>query len=284
MKTIKLLLIITTTFIQIINCQGQCTENILANGSFDGQLGDDSPASGWMTDLPPSSPDLNDASGQLYTAGGMQYVWAGDVINSMDGGTWQNIIGPETIFQTVNLEIDTEYSLCFEYAAQGITNVIDAYLTFADPVGVEVYINDALIAVSPIDSTQYTWETFCVNFTATQVANQIKFRASDFFYLGIDGACLNEATPLSLNVVPENSISTYPNPISREGILNFGMEDNSIMKRITITDSSGKLITQKNNVSDNQIELSNLKLNTGVYFISMQNNKGKNYIGKFVCY
>jgi hypothetical protein len=278
----KFLILIIAFFAQSNLSECQCLDNKLVNGSFDGDLGGNNLAPGWKTS-DPYSPDINDANGQLNTSSST-YIWIGEVVSSSNGGTWQNIFGPEVIIQKVSLEMDKVYSLCFEYSAQGITNTVDPSLTFDDPVGVEIYINNNLISTSPLDMTQYSWEEYCIEFTAVETENEIKFRPSDNSYLGIDGACLTEPDPSSIKSLDEKEMLSYPNPVSKEGIINFGIDDNSSIAKIRIINSQGQIILNKLDVNNNQIKLSDLNINEGVYYFSIIGNYGKIYNGRFVCF
>ena len=120
----------------------QCAGNLFTNGSFNSMEGENVTAPGWIAvNSSINTPDINDEYGLLNTTTG--YLWTGIPLASTNGSTWQNLFGIETIEQTVNVTIGQSYTLCFEYAAQGI--FLNTTFEFADPVGVNVYSNGFLL-------------------------------------------------------------------------------------------------------------------------------------------
>lgn len=180
-KGILLILILS---LNINTSTSQCVNNLFVNGSFTSQVGDVLTAPGWT--IAAVTPDVNDASGTLHTTTG--YSWTGTPIPSSNGGTWQNIFGTEAFQQTVNTVIGKEYRITFEYAAQGIS--AGSSMTFNGPAGVDVYINNQLAYSTPLDVTQYSWESATYTFTATTSVTTIMFKISQTEYVGIDGACM----------------------------------------------------------------------------------------------
>jgi gliding motility-associated-like protein len=164
---------------------GQCENNLVLNGSFSDTLGEAHTAANWL--IGEHTPDVNSADDTLHTT--PCYYWIGTPVASSDGGTWQNVFGPESVYQMVNLTVGAEYRITFEYAAQGI-ECPEFNMYFEGPVGVQLYLNDSLHATTPQDETQYTWETFCYVFTATTSSVSIILSATDYQYVGIDGFCL----------------------------------------------------------------------------------------------
>lgn len=164
----------------IFDLNGQCTGNLLTNGSFTSPEGEAVIAQGWNGQ---STPDVNDAAGPLNTT--MGYAWTGTPLASSDGGTWQNIFSQaEYIQQTVNVAPGQDYMLKFEYTAQGIQSTD---FTFTDPVGISIYINDVLVYETPLDTTPFTWEHYCYIFTAESNVLTLKLSASATSYAAIDG-------------------------------------------------------------------------------------------------
>lgn len=92
---------------------------------------------------------------------------------------------------------------------------------------------------------------------------------SDFIYLDITNNIGSVATffdnSLNQQKFTKHSISIYPNPSS--DYVNIEIKNQSIEK-ISIFDMTGKLVLEKNNVSNRQISISNLK--KGVYIIKIE--------------
>ena len=74
---------------------------------------------------------------------------------------------------------------------------------------------------------------------------------------------------LNQQVFFKHSISIYPNPSS--DYVNIEIKNQSIAK-VSIFDMSGKLVLEKNNISNTQISVGNL--NKGVYIIKIETSKG----------
>jgi len=278
----KHLLMFTLVLLFSNSVISQCEENIIANGSFNDSLGYNVTAAGWFADLDPShTPDINDDSGTLYTTSS-SYNWIGVPVPSLNGGSWQNIFGPEIIYQVVDLDSTKTYSLCFEYAAQGISIPNNPNLTFEDPVGVEIFINNSLLSTTPLDSTLYTWESICFEFTPLVTENQIMFKATSDNYLAIDGACLIEAIPNSLEIIDSKIISVFPNPVSIDGLLNFNFMDNQSNQYLRIVNSHGHIVWNDKMPKNNQLNLAELNLTKGIYYFSIFKNDGEIYNGKFI--
>ena len=163
----------------------QLPKNLFTNGSFNGPKGEDQHGNGWLVS---STPDLNDAAGELQTSTG--YTWIKRPVSSFNGGTWQNLYSDrEYLEQTVQVEKGHVYSILFEYASQGITS---GSYTFSDPCGIHMYINGALVYTTPDDATPYTWENTCYHFIAPSSTITLRFSASKEQYVGLDGASLYE--------------------------------------------------------------------------------------------
>jgi gliding motility-associated-like protein len=168
---------------------GQCENNIVLNGSFNDTVGEAHTALNWL--IGEFTPDVNSADEVLHST--PCYSWTGIPLASSDGGTWQNVFGPEAIYQPVVLTVGAEYQITFEYAAQGIQCPENDFY-FNEPVGVNLFINNTFLTSTPLDESQYTWETFCYNFTATESNVSIILTASADQYVGIDGFCLTQNT------------------------------------------------------------------------------------------
>ncbi len=173
---------------------GQCTNNLVFNGSFDSPVGIDQTADGWTGF---DTPDVNDITSTEPTAG---WTWMGEPIPSPNGGAWQNMNDFERIAQTIAVVPGETYAVSFEYAAQGLVNnssgeVLDG------AVGIAVFIDNAPVYTSPPDVTPYTWETACFSFTATTSPLTIQFSASTPNYVALDGMCISSDIRVSRNIL-----------------------------------------------------------------------------------
>src|SRR5690349_20101422 len=96
MRTPLLLLFVFALF--AARAHAQCSaNNLVTNGDLTGTAGELIVAPGWTGEL---TPDLNDENGMLLCTPG--YVWTGTPLPSPVGGTWQNLYGPEAVFQSIN--------------------------------------------------------------------------------------------------------------------------------------------------------------------------------------
>lgn len=257
----------------------QCDNNLLTNGSFTNEEGSIMPAPGWSFS---GSPDTNDEIGLLNTTIG--YTWVGTPLASPSGGTWQNIFRIETIFQDVELSEGQVYTLCFDYAAQGIVSPNGNL--FIDPVGVDVYIDGILSYVSDLDTTQYTWESTCFNFTAANSNTSIKFAVSDETeaYLALDGACLTVASTNSSVYFSEKTtnISVSPNPFVTSTLIKLNTQIKKSFKFI-LFDSQGRIAHEENNITNDQFILERNNLSKGLYYFQLRSdNQQIMAIGKLI--
>lgn len=162
---------------------GHSQTNLFLNGSFNGIVGEDHHGEGWNTG---STPDLNDSTGILHTSTG--YTWVKKPVQSPDGGPWQNLYSyREFLEQRITVEKGETYTIIFNYASMPITS---SGLTFDQPVGIDIYIDEELKFSSSPDTSPYTWEKACFQFKAQLGAVTIKFSASAEQYVGIDGVKL----------------------------------------------------------------------------------------------
>jgi hypothetical protein len=258
----KTKLIITfLAFTTIVNAQ--CPNNLLINGSFSSIKGEFVIAPGWVNGG--STPDINDENGPLNTS--ETYTWTGVPLASPNDSTWQNIFGSESVEQTVNVISGQSYTLCFEYAAQGINSDSGTSLTFIDPVGLDIFIDDTLSFTTPLDTSQYTWETACYTFTTTTSTVKIRFAPTDYQYIGIDGACLT-LDITGITDINQNSIHTIsPNPFFEQTTLHI----NNIIHNgtLTVNNSFGQTVKEIKNISGQTVVLSRDNLANGLYFIRL---------------
>lgn len=264
-------LIILLLMNNINNIYAQCTGNLLNNGSFTSSVGVGVTAPGWFGTV---SPDINDASGFLNTS--PCYSWTGTPLVSSDSGTWQNLYGPETVAQNINVSPGQSYILCFEYAAQGIE--CGASFTFDDPVGVRIYLNGVLSFSTPDDTTQYTWETACFSFTPMSSPLNIKFEPTQTQYVGIDGACLIPEIQAGVASLSSNlDIKFYPNPLCDK--LNIQSESNELYELI-LYDLTSRIILQQEFTSS--ASLNTGLLAKGIYVYELRNKNIPIKTGKLV--
>lgn len=188
----------------------QCSDNLIKNGSFElDSVGSNITGQYWINS---GTPDIDNASDNYPNIGG-NTVWSDVIINSCDGGNWQNISGIvslsgnvtlEAIAQEVQLINSVPHLLEFEFTAQSITPSFpgDGY------AAIDVYVNNSLLFTTPIDSTLFTWEKYNVTFTPTSDEILIQFKINPSLsieqgktkYVAIDGVCL---TPIKTGMFCE---------------------------------------------------------------------------------
>jgi len=250
----------------------QCTGNLLTNGSFTSAEGTAVTAPGWAGTI---TPDVNDETGPLNSTFG--YVWAGTPVASPNGGTWQNVIGIESIDQTVTVIPGNSYTFCIEYAAQGIYKPGDTSLTFINPVGFILYLNFAPAFTSADDTTQFTWETACFTFTSPTASLNILLMASSYNYVGLDGACLLPTVNSSTDEYPKPEIAIYNNPMTDK----FEIKTNSNeVIEIIVYGTDSKKIVQQQFIHD--VSLNTSQLAKGIYLYEVRNKNGIIKKGKMV--
>jgi len=261
MKLYFRIILLALTFYSCIGLHAQCTENLIQNGSFNSSVGVSVTAPGWLGTI---SPDVNDTSGLLYTS--PCYTWTGTPLASNDGGTWQNLYNQETVRQNVSLQAGHPYLLCFEYAAQGVE--CPPLNFFNGPVGVQVMIDSTLHTITPDDSTAYTWESICINFTAQNALTTITFSPSQNQYVAIDGVCLTALKGTSVfeeKGLNEINISQRPGALEIRSLsgLPAGLS-------ICLFELSGRKIVEKS--FSGSCTISTDILTEGIYLYSLESD------------
>lgn len=166
----------------------QCPNNVVTNGSFNGDTGPTYAADDWIG---MNTPDVNDVNTTEPTWG---WMWSGVPEASPDGGTWQNIYFTETVRQSIQLEVGLTYHVQFYYAAQGLTS--ENY-EIIGAVGVEMFLDDELLLTTPSDTSFYSWETACFTFVAETSTAELILSASTPYYVAVDGLCILAEEDLS---------------------------------------------------------------------------------------
>jgi hypothetical protein len=236
-----------------------CSGNLIPNGQFERPEGENVVAWNWVGT---ETPDINSIYLPIQTTGG--YEWTGTPLQSSAGGRWQNMFDTvESVLTYALLTPGQWYTLCFEYAAQGIVYV--PYNTvYNGPVGVELWVNGQLVLTTPDDSTQFTWESACYSFTTEMATNSFKFRPSGYQYIAIDGACLLQEGAVGMNETKLPLVEIYPNPASNHIVvkgLRIGMD-------ISLVDMSGRNIAINSITDDSEeIRISTDLIQNGFYTI-----------------
>jgi len=241
---------------------GQCSGNLISNGSFTSVEGEGVVAPGWIGGpIPNGSPDINDEFGPLNTSPG--YFWVGIPLASPDGSTWQNLYGNETVSQTVLVSVGQPYQFCMQYASQKFTGTT-GYVAY------KLYLNNNLVYTAPIDSSYFSWENACYSFIATDSILNLKIGTvlSGFGYLAIDGGCLNGIVS-GVNAIEANQ---YCN-------VNFNAGNKKIMiqcyknedYRFTLYNLQGRIIQEFFIIENSEIALDSLQ--QGIYFYEITSGK-----------
>jgi gliding motility-associated-like protein len=184
------------------------SQNLIVNGSMNSAEGENVVAPGWIrySTSPSNTPDVNDSAGPLNST--VYYVWSGGMpVASPDGGTWQNVFGPEDFMQTISgLTIGTTYNFRYYYASQGITAGSPAP-NYIYPFPPSVTITGATGYSNPPAGTLFQWNTYSGALVATSTSitiiasqgNNDAYMAFDGFYLGTtpppDALIISQALP-----------------------------------------------------------------------------------------
>lgn len=249
-------LLACTPLAAVAQCEGV---NFVTNGSFVSVEGEAITAPGWT---PGITPDVNDENGPLNCTPG--YVWTGVPVASSDGGTWQNIYGPETIEQTVQLMMGQTYTLQFEYAAQGI--MADTFTYYAAPTGVSVSMNNMLVYTTPLDQSQFSWELASYTFTAPAAGVTIRFGESTLTnYVGIDGICLAPDKTTGMGEPAFGTVGAYPNPADENVSLYVGARSANNVRLLNLL---GQPMPVAIAVAGDRASIDTSAMPNGIYFIA----------------
>jgi hypothetical protein len=154
--------------------------------------GEDVIAPGWNTFTYASTPDANDATGNLNSTSG--FNWAdGRPVPSCDGGTWQNIFSNETITQTINgLTVGATYYFQYYYCSQGIADN-NGWFVFTTPGTPVISVIGASGYKDPTDAgVLFEWNKYSGKLIATATSITITVSASKDTYMAYDGFYLSE--------------------------------------------------------------------------------------------
>lgn len=179
----------------------QCNNNIIKNGSFElDSIGEAITSQFWYA--PIGSPDLDNADDDWPQINDQK--WDGQVLESEDGGNWQNISYIDLNFglevfeglgQRVTFEKCIPHILEFEFTSQ----IIETFRTRNGHSAVDVYLDNRLLHTTNIDTSVFTWEKVQIIFTPTNKSAKLEFYVNSSLnyegirilkYVGIDGVCL----------------------------------------------------------------------------------------------
>ncbi len=244
--------------------QAQCEQNnLLSNGAFNGTEGEGVTATGWTG---AGTPDLNDENGPLNTTSG--YLWQGTPQASPNGGTWQNICcAEEGVQQTVTTIPGQAYTLCFSYQSQGIYYPGETFV-YSDPACISVLIDGTPWYATPLDSSLFTWEQACTDFTATGTSTTITLETcgGPQVYVAIDGMCLYTSFNVGIDEAALFTPTLFPNPATGDcRITHAGPFDN-----LVATDATGRITFLRMN--GDHVDLSGLA--AGIYTVQCWSAKG----------
>ena len=120
---------------------------------------------------------------------------------------------------------------------------------------------------TPIDSTQYTWETACFLFTPTASLTEIRFEPTSQNYVGIDGACLTQVITTSVEGNGNASIITSANVVADEFSITSAHGD--VCEIILYDMHAAKVMQQKFTGS---LLMNTSQLQRGIYFYELRRN------------
>jgi hypothetical protein len=279
MKTLTKAAILIASFVFFVPSaiSSQCSGNKLVNGSLTGPKGAVTIAPGWQTEAP--TPDLNDAFGPLQTSPGFR--WVGTPVPSPDGGTWQNVFSGEAFAQTVTVVSGEPYKVSFFYASQGITERHpDSLLTgggshFVGPISIGVLNYSISLFSTPLDTSQYSWESASFVFTPTSSSVKLVFVCQNTGYGAVDGVCLQRVAETGLADDPERQ--TFA--LKRSGSSYFFESGSAAICHLIIYDAfAGKVIDET--FTEKFTVPADLQSNT-IYFYSLSTGN-EVYRGKLI--
>ena len=192
MRTIQLLIL----FLPIISL-AQCDGNILLNGDFESDtIGSRVTGIYWDATF---DPDINGLMSPNPDGPNGSWDWNGSLIPSSYGVQWQNMFGPETISQSVQVQTGKRYLLSFEFANQQIFFNTSDNVISSDTVSIVVSINGIPSFESINAYDLFVWQSACYSFIIQEDSVTITFEVNTpggidrkDGYIGIDNICLIE--------------------------------------------------------------------------------------------
>ncbi len=144
------------------------------------------------------------------------------------------------------------------------------------------------IAGEPLyDGTMTNWVLEDINLQ-NFLNKTLKFRfelksdgyvTKDGFYFD-DFKIVTLAPTVSTEEIENSEVKIYPNP--NRGLFNISIKNNSNFNRLEITDISGKLILEQKILNINEIK--DIKIEKGIYFVSLIKENNKKFTQKLVIY
>lgn len=80
-------------------------------------------------------------------------------------------------------------------------------------------------------------------------------------------------TGIEKNKLAASSVSLYPNPTEENATVNFN--DNSTISHVIISDIAGRMIVEYKNVNDKNLNINTSSFESGIYFVSVVNDKNE---------
>ena len=140
-------------------------------------------------------------------------------------------------------------------------------------VFLDVYLNSSVIFSTPELFNGGVWTQYAIGFMANNTSETIGFQIRDgntgtSGSVGVDSVTVD----YSLGVAPAANFefSMYPNP-AKSRITLTGSE---FLNSVTITDLSGKLVSEKNDLSVRSMIYELPELAPGLYFVHLRTEKG----------
>ncbi len=108
--------------------------------------------------------------------------------------------------------------------------------------------------------------------------------SENFPYGEVEDYCVDitDTLMISTSEIIEPSLSLFPNPVTDVLQIKIPNVGNVILSQVQIVDVQGKVVEQKNNIPSNNFYWNTSAYSSGIYFIQITDEKGKEYLGKFI--
>jgi hypothetical protein len=184
-----------------------------------------------------------------------------------------------TVYIPISILNPNTFSLAFSFSIGGIaSNFIDYSIITNSPATVVAGVSNTNIQVNILDDLQVE-STEDITLSLVSTSNCLIGTSFSHTIHIKDNDVVPPPPPTGINIVDgAESIKVYPNPIDTKGILKIsGISNSSIIELYNVLGS--KCATA---IIENEINLSNFNLNTGVYFYKIISKSGVVKEGKIV--
>lgn len=176
----------------------------------------------------------------------------------------------EGMYQYVNgLTVGNQYQISFDFSGSNYSGLSSGQIQY------HLFIDDLDVSQTPVFlSSDSTWNTFSYSFITTNYSHKIGVRLYKLAGNGsgaIDAFNFTNTTSVENDLRRETLISIYPNPTSGVVSIVFNSMSPNKTEVLEIYDLSSALVLKQN---VDRAENISLKLNAGLYFITIINENG----------